>query len=123
MNCLCGDMKWSHGLILVYSTSVPRMKPWFHFIWIQRELAIYILDIFYHCPFITVTFTLTLSLSLYRLLGVCADKDPVYIVMEFMPGGALLDYLRKKGCQQTKKKLCSMCVDVSRVSGGSEWWE
>ncbi len=59
-----------------------------------------------------------MSVSLYRLLGVCADKDPVYIVMESMPGGALLDYLRKKGSQQTKKKLCSMCVDVSRVSGG-----
>ncbi len=59
-----------------------------------------------------------MSVCPYRLLGVCADKDPVYIVMEFMPGGALLDYLKKKGRQQTKKKLCSMCVDVSRVSGG-----
>ncbi len=58
-----------------------------------------------------------MSVCPYRLLGICADKDPVYIVMEFMPGGTLLDYLRKKGCQQTKKKLCSMCVDVSRVSG------
>ena len=46
----------------------------------------------------------------------CADEDPVYIVMEFMPGGALLDYLRKKGSLQTKRKLCSMCLDASRVS-------
>ena len=45
----------------------------------------------------------------------CADDEPVYIVMEFMPGGALLDFLRKKGSHQTKKKLCSMCVDASRV--------
>ena len=51
-----------------------------------------------------------------RLLGVCADEDPVYIVMEFMPGGALLDFLRKKGSQQSKKKLCMMCVDACKVS-------
>ena len=50
-----------------------------------------------------------------RLLGVCADEDPVYIVMEYMPGGSLLDFLRKKGTQQTKKKLCGMCVDACRV--------
>ena len=53
-----------------------------------------------------------------RLLGVCADEDPVYIVMEFMPGGALLEFLRKKGSHQTKKKLCLMCVDACRVSQG-----
>ena len=52
---------------------------------------------------------------MYRLIGVCAEKDPVYIVMEFMPGGAFLDYLRKKGCNQTKKKLCTMCVDACQV--------
>lgn len=46
----------------------------------------------------------------------CADEDPVYIVMEYMPGGALLDFLRKKGSHQTKKKLCGMCVDASKVS-------
>ena len=50
-----------------------------------------------------------------RLLGVCADEEPVYIVMEFMPGGALIEFLRKKGSRQTKKKLCSMCMDASRV--------
>ena len=45
----------------------------------------------------------------------CAEKDPVYIVMEFMPGGAFLDFLRKKGCNQTKKKLCGMVVDACQV--------
>ena len=49
-------------------------------------------------------------------IGVCAEKDPVYIVMEFMPGGAFLDFLRKKGCNQTKKKICNMCIDACRVS-------
>jgi serine/threonine protein kinase len=49
------------------------------------------------------------------MIGLCAEKDPVYIVMEFMPGGAFLDFLRKKGCNQTKKKLCRMCVDVCQV--------
>ena len=56
-----------------------------------------------------------ISLFSARLLGVCADEDPVLIVMEFMPGGALLDYLRKKGSHQSKKKLCTMCIDASRV--------
>ena len=50
-----------------------------------------------------------------RLIGVVAEKDPVYIVMEFMPGGSFLDFLRKKGCNQTKKKLCGMCVDACQV--------
>ena len=53
--------------------------------------------------------------TLHRLIGVCAEKDPVYIVMEFMPGGAFLDFLRKKGCNQTKKKLCGMCVNACQV--------
>jgi serine/threonine protein kinase len=46
---------------------------------------------------------------------VCTEKDPVYIVMEFMPGGPFLDFLRRKDCNQTKKKLCGMCVDVCQV--------
>ena len=50
----------------------------------------------------------------------CADEDPVYIVMEFMPGGALLDFLRKKDSHQTKK-LCLMCVDACRMVNG--WGE
>ena len=50
--------------------------------------------------------------NIVRLIGVCAEKEPVYIVMEFLPGGAFLEYLRKKGVHQSKKKLCGMCVDA-----------
>ena len=46
------------------------------------------------------------------LIGVCAEKDPVYIVMELMLGGALLEYLRKKGGHQPQRKLCTMAIDA-----------
>jgi len=51
--------------------------------------------------------------NIVQLIGICAEKEPVYIVMEFMPGGAFLDFLRKKGGHQAKKKLCLMCVDAA----------
>lgn len=58
--------------------------------------------------------------NIVRLIGVCAEKDPVYIVMELMPGGALLDYLRKKGTHQPQKKLCTMALDACK---GMEYLE
>ena len=30
-----------------------------------------------------------------KVLGVCLDNDPVYIIMELMPGGDLLKFLRE----------------------------
>lgn len=48
-----------------------------------------------------------------KLIGVCAEKDPVYIIMEILPGGSLLDFLRKKGGSQSKKKLAIMSTDAS----------
>ena len=30
-----------------------------------------------------------------KVLGVCVDNDPVYIIMELMPGGDLLKFLRE----------------------------
>ena len=42
--------------------------------------------------------------------------NTVYIVTEFMPGGTFVNFLRKEGCNQTKKKLCRMCIDVCQVS-------
>ena len=55
----------------------------------------------------------------HSLIGVCTQKDQIYIVMEFMPGGAFLDFLRKKGAAQTKSKLCSMVIDASKVKTNS----
>lgn len=50
--------------------------------------------------------------NIVRLIGVVAEKDPVYIIMEIMPGGSFLDFLRKKGTSQAKKKLTLMCTDA-----------
>ena len=50
--------------------------------------------------------------NVVKLIGVCAEKDPVYIIMEMLPGGSLLDFLRKKGGSQTKKKLTMMVTDA-----------
>lgn len=58
--------------------------------------------------------------NVVRLIGVCAEKDPVYIVMELMPGGALLDFLRKRGSHQGQQKLCRMAIDACK---GMEYLE
>ncbi|XP_041979738.1 proto-oncogene tyrosine-protein kinase ROS isoform X2 [Aricia agestis] len=55
-----------------------------------------------------------------RLLGVCLDNDPNYIIMELMEGGDLLSYLRAKRASLytedslTLLDLLNMCVDVTR---------
>lgn len=40
-----------------------------------------------------------------RLLGVCLDNDPHYIIMELMEGGDLLSYLRAKRASLVSYKL------------------
>ncbi|KAJ8716622.1 hypothetical protein PYW07_003249 [Mythimna separata] len=55
-----------------------------------------------------------------RLLGVCLDNDPNYIIMELMEGGDLLSYLRAKRVSLytpeslTLLDLLNMCVDVTK---------
>ncbi|CAH2047113.1 unnamed protein product, partial [Iphiclides podalirius] len=55
-----------------------------------------------------------------RLLGVCLDNDPNYIIMELMEGGDLLSYLRAKRSSLytpeslTLLDLLNMCVDVTK---------
>ncbi|XP_028033617.1 proto-oncogene tyrosine-protein kinase ROS isoform X3 [Bombyx mandarina] len=55
-----------------------------------------------------------------RLLGVCLDNDPNYIIMELMEGGDLLSYLRAKReflstpDSLTLLDLLNMCVDVTK---------
>ena len=58
--------------------------------------------------------------NIVRFIGVYAEKDPVYIVMELMPGGPLLEFLSKKGSQQGQRKLCSMAIDACK---GMEYLE
>lgn len=60
-----------------------------------------------------------------RLLGVCLDADPNFILLELMEGGDLLSYLRNSRPQLRSQlgvvsaplglgDLVSMCVDVAK---------
>ena len=51
--------------------------------------------------------------NIVRLLGVCAEKEPVYIVMELMPGGDFLHFLRKLGANQTQYQLTKFALDAA----------
>ena len=50
--------------------------------------------------------------NIVRLIGVSWDQEPVLIVMELMPGGSLLDYLRKKAGHVSKGKMLHMSIDA-----------
>jgi len=51
--------------------------------------------------------------NIVRLLGVCAEKEPVFIVMELMPGGDFLHFLRKHGVTQTPYQLTKFSLDAA----------
>ena len=42
------------------------------------------------------------------LIGICVQKQPIMIVMELVPGGSLLNYLRNNGNSLTPKCLLGM---------------
>uniref|UniRef100_A0A2C9KI86 non-specific protein-tyrosine kinase n=1 Tax=Biomphalaria glabrata TaxID=6526 RepID=A0A2C9KI86_BIOGL len=58
--------------------------------------------------------------NIVRYIGIAAQKQPVMIVMEFIPKGALLQFLKSQGSQQSAKQLVQMCVDAS---SGMEYLE
>ncbi|KAH9502181.1 hypothetical protein Btru_070318 [Bulinus truncatus] len=58
--------------------------------------------------------------NIVRYIGIAAQKQPVMIVMEFIPKGALLQFLKNHGSQQTPKQLVQMCVDAA---SGMEYLE
>ncbi|XP_045603691.1 proto-oncogene tyrosine-protein kinase ROS isoform X2 [Procambarus clarkii] len=52
-----------------------------------------------------------------RLLAVCTDHDPFFLILELMEGGDLLSYLRtSRGaeCSLTLSDLVAMCLDVAK---------
>ena len=51
--------------------------------------------------------------NIVRLLGVCTEKEPVYIVMELMPGGDFLHFLRKYGANQSQYQLTKFSLDAA----------
>jgi len=53
--------------------------------------------------------------NIVRFIGICVQKQPIMIVMELVPGGSLLNFLRTSADKLNTKALLGMCQDA--VSG------
>ena len=51
--------------------------------------------------------------NIVKFIGICVQKQPIMIVMELVPGGSLLNFLRNHGSNLTQKNLLGMCLDAS----------
>lgn len=51
--------------------------------------------------------------NIVRFIGIASQKHPVMIVMEYVSGGSLLAYLRKRGSKLKLKTLLRMCIDAA----------
>lgn len=51
--------------------------------------------------------------NIVKFIGIAAQRQPVMIVMEYVSGGALLQFLRKEGKKQARLKLAQMCLDAA----------
>ncbi|XP_017777355.1 PREDICTED: tyrosine-protein kinase Fer isoform X2 [Nicrophorus vespilloides] len=51
--------------------------------------------------------------NIVKLIGICVQKQPIMIVMELVPGGSLLTFLRKKSSALTDGQLMNMCLDAA----------
>ncbi|XP_076226979.1 tyrosine-protein kinase Fer isoform X3 [Nomia melanderi] len=51
--------------------------------------------------------------NVVKLIGICVQKQPIMIVMELVPGGSLLTYLRKSASSITQKEQFRMCKDAA----------
>ncbi|CAH0559325.1 unnamed protein product [Brassicogethes aeneus] len=51
--------------------------------------------------------------NIVKLIGICVQKQPIMIVMELVPGGSLLTFLRKKSSNLTDAQLMKMCLDAA----------
>ncbi|KAJ6662794.1 hypothetical protein lerEdw1_010998 [Lerista edwardsae] len=51
--------------------------------------------------------------NIVRLIGVCTQKHPIYIVMELVQGGDFLTFLRNEGAQLRVKELLKMTEDAA----------
>ncbi|XP_077419898.1 tyrosine-protein kinase Fes/Fps isoform X2 [Vanacampus margaritifer] len=58
--------------------------------------------------------------NIVKLIGVCTQKQPIYIVMELVKGGDFLSFLRQEGPSQTPKMLVRM---TENVAAGMEYLE
>ncbi|XP_021919830.1 tyrosine-protein kinase Fer isoform X3 [Zootermopsis nevadensis] len=51
--------------------------------------------------------------NIVKLIGICVQKQPIMIVMELVPGGSLLTFLRNHAGSLTQKQLLGMCRDAA----------
>ncbi|XP_054003583.1 tyrosine-protein kinase Fer isoform X2 [Hylaeus anthracinus] len=51
--------------------------------------------------------------NIVKLIGICVQKQPIMIVMELVPGGSLLTYLRKNASTITQQEQLRMCKDAA----------
>ncbi|KAF2893434.1 hypothetical protein ILUMI_12740 [Ignelater luminosus] len=51
--------------------------------------------------------------NIVKLIGICVQKQPIMIVMELVPGGSLLTFLRKNASILTEGQLMNMCLDAA----------
>ncbi|XP_008324407.1 tyrosine-protein kinase Fer [Cynoglossus semilaevis] len=51
--------------------------------------------------------------NIVKLIGVCTQRQPIYIVMELVPGGDFLSFLRKKKDELKTKQLVRFSVDAA----------
>ncbi|XP_044589788.1 tyrosine-protein kinase Fer isoform X1 [Cotesia glomerata] len=51
--------------------------------------------------------------NIVKLIGICVQKQPIMIVMELVPGGSLLTYLRKNASTITTGEQLGMCRDAA----------
>ena len=53
--------------------------------------------------------------NIVKFIGICVQKQPIMIVMELVPGGSLLNYLRNNGNSLNPKCLLGMCFTSVKV--------
>ncbi|KAL6463654.1 hypothetical protein MHYP_G00280450 [Metynnis hypsauchen] len=51
--------------------------------------------------------------NIVKLIGVCTQRQPIYIVMELVPGGDFLSFLRKKKEDLKPKQLVKFALDAA----------
>ncbi|XP_031224447.1 tyrosine-protein kinase Fer isoform X3 [Mastomys coucha] len=51
--------------------------------------------------------------NIVKLIGVCTQRQPVYIIMELVPGGDFLTFLRKRKDELKLKQLVKFSLDIA----------
>ncbi|KAG8456325.1 hypothetical protein GDO86_002204 [Hymenochirus boettgeri] len=51
--------------------------------------------------------------NIVKLIGVCTQRQPIYIVMELVPGGDFLSFLRKRKDDMKTKQLVKFSLDAA----------